>query len=197
MDNDASRIALPDDSEIDALLSEDLRSMKHSGLLINVHRALLRSPEIAAHVIGLGATQFAAGSLTDTDREMVILTCGHLYQSPYEAAQHEPISRAVGVTDEQRTAIQQQAWRADCFTAAQQALLIFAARVALNSQVDNRHLADVRAHYSDQQVVEAIILVGYYFLIARVTTVLDVPIDAPNDDSVLRAGQAIYKQSRL
>jgi hypothetical protein len=82
MDNDAPGIALPDDLEVDALLPDDLRAMKHSGLLINVHRALLRSPEIAAHVIGVGATQFVAGSLTGVDREMVILTCGHLYQAP-------------------------------------------------------------------------------------------------------------------
>jgi 4-carboxymuconolactone decarboxylase len=197
MDNDAPGIALPDDLEVDALLPNDLRAMKHSGLLINVHRALLRSPEIATHVIGLGATQFVAGSLTGVDREMVILTCGHLYQAPYEAAQHEPISRAVGVTDDQRTAIQQHAWHADCFTAAQQTLLVFAARVALHPRLDPKQLADVRTHYSDQQVVEAVILVGYYFLIARITTVLDVPIDAPNDDSVLRAGQAIYNRGRL
>lgn len=50
-----SGIALPGDSVLDAL-SEDLRAAEESGALINVHRALLRSPAIAGHVIGLGAT---------------------------------------------------------------------------------------------------------------------------------------------
>ena len=48
-------------------------------------------------------------------------------------------------------------------------------------------LDGLRSHYDDRQLVEVIVCVGYYFLLARLTTVLDIPIDAPADDTVLRA----------
>ena len=50
----------------------------------------------------------------------------------------------------------------------------------------------VQQHYTDRQIVEAIALAGYYFLIARLTPVLDVPLDPRADDAVLRAGRAVH-----
>ena len=189
-------IPLPGDESV-AALPEDLRRAAASGAMINVFRALLRSPAIAESVIRLGSAQFAAGSMAPVDRELVILACGELFEAPYGTAQHDPISRAVGVVDEQRAAIAERSWTADCFSTAQRSLLTFVTHVATASQAPVSRMTAVRAYYSDQQVVEVVVLVGYYFLIARVSTVLNVPIDAPADDRVLRAGQNVHGQRSI
>ncbi|WP_329584709.1 carboxymuconolactone decarboxylase family protein [Streptomyces sp. NBC_01005] len=189
MSGPGPHVPLPGDEHV-AHLPADIRQIVQPSGLINVHRILLRSPGVAEHVIRLGATQFTAGALTPVDRELVILSCGQMFQAPYEAAQHLPISAAVGVTDEQRSALASHAWTADCFTAQQKTLLAFTTEAATSPTVSPDTLDAVRLTYTDQQVVEALVLVGYYFLIARLTTVLDLPIDAPGDDRVLRAAYA-------
>ncbi|MDG5805079.1 hypothetical protein P9869_20880 [Streptomyces ossamyceticus] len=50
-----------------------------------------------------------------------------------------------------------------------------------------------RGHYTDQQLVETVIMVGFYFLIARVTTIFQLEIDPPSDSSVLNTIVDAYK----
>jgi len=176
----------------------DLPTLSHLhsyGALINVFRMALWSPQIAEGMAVLGAAQFAHSSLTPVDREMAILAVGALYESEYEAAQHEPISRSVGVTDHQRDAIAQRRWDDPGLTEAQQAMLQFVAAVVAAPTVPQEALDRIRLHYSDRQVVELVIQGGYYYLLGRITTVLDVPIDAPSDTRVLDAGVSAASQN--
>ena len=67
--------------------------------------------------------------------------------------------------------------------------MAFASAVADGPLVDDIRYARLREHYDEEQVVETLILAGFYFLVARVCTVLDVEIDAPEGDEVLRMAQ--------
>jgi 4-carboxymuconolactone decarboxylase len=190
--SDEPLVTLPGNEMIYAL-PEDLRRAAESGALINVFRVLLHAPDIAEPVIRLGSAQFAAGSISPVDRELLILACGALFEAPYEEAQHGPISRAVGITDEQRAAVAHHRWKASCFTTAQHVLLTFVARIAHQPTAPDPLASELRAHFDDRQVVEIVVLVGYYFLIARLSTVLRIPVDAPHDDRMLRAGRDIHQ----
>jgi alkylhydroperoxidase family enzyme len=195
----AARIPLPDDATLAATLDGEgapMRKAAERGALINVFRMLMYSPDIGVAVAQLGSEIFASSALTEVDRELAILACGACFRAPYEASQHEPISRSVGVSDEQRAAVAGQHWNASCFTAAQQALLVFVAAVTATPAVPSAVFDAVQLHYSDRQIVETIVLAGNYFLIGRVTTVLDVPLDPPADDVVLRAGRAMHDRRR-
>ena len=191
----AARIPFPDDGTVAAALDDSppyLREAAERGALINVFRMLMYSPSIGVEVARLSAAIFASSALTDVDRELAILACGACYRAPYEASQHEPISRAVGVSDQHRAAAAAKRWDAGCFTPAQQALLAFVAAVAAAPAVPDAVFSAVQQHYSDRQIVETIALAGNYFLIGRLTTVLNVPLDPPADDRVLRAGRALH-----
>jgi 4-carboxymuconolactone decarboxylase len=181
------RIEIPDPAAIGDL-PPDLQQAARSGALINVFRMMLRSPQIAGAVVSLGATQFGTSSLAPVDRELAILAAGASFQAPYEASQHAPISTSVGITDAQRTAIAERRYDSAEFSAPQQALLRFVADVAASPTVTDEVFAAVSAHYSQQQIVDVVVQTGYYFLIGRVTTVLDVPLDPPADARVLNAG---------
>jgi alkylhydroperoxidase family enzyme len=187
------RFNLPDDTYL-AGLPASLRDTAEPGALINVFRAMLRSPQILMPVIALGSAQFAAGSVSPIDREVAILAAGACFEAPYEAAQHEPISRSVGVSDAQRTALAAKRWTDPTFSASQQAMLTFVEAVADGPVVPDPIFDALRDHFTDQQIVELIVLVGYYFLIGRVSTVLDIPLDPPEDARILDAGTQISRQ---
>jgi alkylhydroperoxidase family enzyme len=194
-----ARIPFPDDATVAAAVddaSPALRTAAEAGRLINVFRMLMYTPDIGVEVARLGSAIFATSALTDIDRELAILACGACFDAPYEASQHQPISRAVGVSDRQRTAVASKHWDAGCFTTAQQALLGFVAAVAAGPAVPDAVFSAVQVHYSDRQIVETITLTGNYFLIGRLTTVLNVPLDPPADDRVLRMGRAMYNDCR-
>lgn len=185
-----TRFELPDNSYLED--QPALRGLDESGVLINVFRAILRSPKIVAPIIELGAAQFADGSLSAVDRELAILAAGACVDAPYEAAQHEPLSREVGVTDEQREAVAAHRWSDTTFSPSQQTMLEFVARVSAHPTVPDNQYAAMRQHYTEQQLVELVVLVGYYFMIGRVTTVFEIPIDVPDDTRLLDSstGQA-------
>jgi alkylhydroperoxidase family enzyme len=188
-----SRIAIPD-VPAESLPAEWQDAAK-TGALVNVFRIMLRSPQIATLVVKLGAAQFGSGSLSSADRELSILTAGSRFDSAYEMSQHEQISQSVGVTSSQRAAVAVGQWDSPEFTESQQALLAFVAAVAASPTVPDPVFESVQRHYSDQQIVEIVILTGFYFLIARVSTVFEIPQDPQQGDSVLSAGVLINADS--
>ncbi|MEW2115644.1 carboxymuconolactone decarboxylase family protein [Streptomyces sp. NPDC005474] len=169
-------------------LPESLRSLAQ-GRVINLYRVLGHAPQSVEQIARLGAALFTQGGLSAVERELLILTYATGFRSEYEWAQHVPISRAVGVTDEQRAALRRADHDSAVFTPAQRALVAFASAVADGPLVDDIRYARLREHYDEEQVVETLILAGFYFLVARVCTVLDVEIDAPEGDEVLRMAQ--------
>ncbi|MEX2982696.1 carboxymuconolactone decarboxylase family protein [Streptomyces sp. C36] len=175
-------------------LPESMRALSQ-GRIINVYRMLLHSQQTVEQIARLGSALFATGaSLSAVDRELLILNFGLHYEAEYEWAQHVSISAAVGVTDEQRVALRQGDTDADVFTPAQRALLRFSGAVADGPTVKDDVHAAVREHYSEEQVVETLVLAGFYFLLGRVCTVLDVDIDASDGYEVVR--QALRLQGQ-
>ncbi|WP_369217985.1 carboxymuconolactone decarboxylase family protein [Streptomyces flavofungini] len=175
----------------DEAMPESLRSLSQ-GRVINVYRILGHAPRSVGQIARLGAALFAEGSLTPADRELLILTYGTVFEAEYEWEQHIPISRAVGITDAQRDALRGKRYDADVFTPAQRALLAFAAASAAAPLVDEALFKAVSAHYTEEQLVETLVLAGFYFLLGRVCTVLDVEIDAPEGDELVRMAQTMH-----
>lgn len=95
-------------------------------------------------------------------------------------------SRAFDVSDAQRAAIFASRYDDAVFSDAEQALLLFVRAVANSPTVDDASFSRFRAHFSDRITVEVIVLVGYYFTIARLATGLDLEIDIPEDDALIR-----------
>ncbi|MEU5582597.1 carboxymuconolactone decarboxylase family protein [Streptomyces huasconensis] len=172
-------------------LPETLRSLSQ-GRVINVYRMLGHAPRSVTQIARLGAALFADGSLGAIDRELLILIYATAFEAEYEWAQHVPISRAAGVTDAQREAVRHSRYDAEVFTPAQQALLGFAAAAAASPHVDDARHAAVAAHYTEEQIVETLVLAGFYYLLARVCTVLDIEIDAPETDELVRMAQTMH-----
>jgi alkylhydroperoxidase family enzyme len=120
------------------------------------------------------------------------LATGVRFDSCYELSQHEEISASVGVTSAQRAAVVVKKWDCPDLSESQQALLAFVAAVADGPTVPDEIFGAVQRCYSEQQIIEAVILTGYYFLIARVST-----RRTPSSRSIRRYPQPSSSRARI
>lgn len=166
-----------------------LQAMHDSGTLINVYKMMLGSPSAADALARFGATLFTGTALSDQDRELVILTVASIFESDYEAQQHLQLSNRAGVTQQQRLAILRHDWSADCFSDRQIQLLTFVEAAAAHPTVADDAIPGLRNAFSDRQLIDVVLVVGAYFLIARMSTIFEVATDPPVHDLLAVARQ--------
>ncbi|HEX6713497.1 MAG TPA: hypothetical protein VF066_08925, partial [Thermoleophilaceae bacterium] len=68
----------------------------------------------------------------------------------------------------------------------QQAAIELAACVVRGPHVSDDLYECVRAQFSEREIIELLIAIGDYLMLARVMTVLDIDLDAGVGDAVLR-----------
>ena len=100
-------------------------------------------------------------------RELAILQVAHLVESPYEWVQHVAIARAVGASDEQIAAVEQDRHDDPSLSAEQQLLLRFAREVIVDGAASERSVRELADSLGPRAVVELLLVVGHYMAIAR------------------------------
>lgn len=126
--------------------------------------------------------KFRAGSLLDRgplslrEREIVIdRTCARA-GCEYEWGVHVAIfAEAAGLTRAQVEATVLRDADADCWTPAEQALLAAADALHDRATLSDDEWSALRAHYSDPQVMEVLLLSGFYRTVAYVVGGLGLP----------------------
>jgi crotonobetainyl-CoA:carnitine CoA-transferase CaiB-like acyl-CoA transferase/alkylhydroperoxidase family enzyme len=143
----------------------------------NLFRTLVRHPTLAKRTNLLAGMFLTKGLLPPRDRELAILRVAALAHSEYELRQHRRLARGVGLgEDEIDAAIAGEAPRP---------LLAFVEAVANDVDASDelwQPLADV---YTDEQMLELVLLVGFYRMIAGALNTVGVPLD----DDVVAAGE--------
>jgi alkylhydroperoxidase family enzyme len=168
-----SRIPYPDP----AALPEQLREYLTRGGNLNILRMLSNaSPGVFDGFNRLSQGLMVRSPLDPVLREIAILRVGYLSKAAYEIYHHEAIGRAVGLSEPQLSAIQRGA-ADDTLTAAQQAVMAFADDVVLNVRASDTSLAAVKAFLSDADVVDLIMVIGCYMMVARLLETTGVEID--------------------
>jgi 4-carboxymuconolactone decarboxylase len=121
-------------------------------------------------------------------RELAILRVARLTpDAEYEWVQHVPIAQAVGATADQVAALERDDAEADCFSAAERAVLRFTTEVLQDARAGDETLATVREHLSPREVIELIMVIGNYMMVARVMATGGLEIDEPAGPDALRA----------
>jgi len=121
-------------------------------------------------------------------RELAILRVARLTpDAEYEWVQHVPIAQAVGATDDQVTALERDDVDADAFSPAERAVLQFTTEVVRDARASDKTLEAVREHVSPREVVELIMVIGNYMMVARVMATGGLEIDEPVGPDALRA----------
>jgi alkylhydroperoxidase family enzyme len=103
----------------------------------------------------------------------------------YEWVQHVPIVLALGGTQAQIDALKAGDDQAACFSEAEKAALRFTREVVVDVGASEASLAEARKHLSEREIVELILVAGFYIMLARLTETLDIPNDPPIGDKLV------------
>ena len=152
---------------------------------LNIFRMWANAPEMFVAGLRLGGNILARQKLDARCREMLILLAAKLEGGAYEWVQHVPIAEGVGCSAAQIAALDECRFDAACFDAGEQALLRFAREVICDVKASKAALEAVKAHFSSQEIVEAIFTCGFYMMLARLTETTEVEIDESGGMAVL------------
>lgn len=130
--------------------------------------------------------KFRGGSLLDRgplglrDRELVIDRTCALAANEYEWGVHIAIfAQAAGLTPDEVAATVHGGSAAPVWSAAERALLAAVEALDARAALSDAEFADLRAHYDEDQVMEVLLLCGFYRMVAYVCRGLDLPLE-PN-----------------
>jgi alkylhydroperoxidase family enzyme len=196
---------------------DDVRAALENLPPLNIFRTLAHAETAFRPFLRFGGAVLGQMSLDPIVRELAILAVAKEAEAEYEWIQHVAIAKHLGVTDEQIKALAESdacapegadariaaaaardgsggdgsaADGAGSFTGAQQAAIELAAAVVRGPRISDDLYDCIRAQFSDREIVELLLAIGDYLMLARVMTILELDIDEAVGDAVLprRAG---------
>jgi 4-carboxymuconolactone decarboxylase len=149
---------------------------------LNVFRMTAHAETAFRPWLAFGGALLSSLQLDPVVRELVILRVARLSDAEYEWTQHEPIALAVGASREQVTAVDRGALDDRALGEGERAALRFATEVVRDVRASDEALAALwAASFSPREVVELLLVVGQYMMVARVAETAGIELDDPAD----------------
>ncbi len=137
------------------------------------HRRLFR------HWLRFAGALMPGGTLARVDTELVILRVAHLADCDYEWSAHEQIAAAAGLSAEQIAAVR-EGGEAAVFSAYERALLGAVDELLAQRRLSAQTWASLRERHSDEQLIELLMLIGHYEMLAGVINSLGIEPEVPS-----------------
>jgi alkylhydroperoxidase family enzyme len=119
------------------------------------------------------------GPLSLRDREIVIDRTTALTNCEYEWGVHVAVyAEHAHLTDEQIQATRTAGADALCWNGAEQALIAAVDALHLRATLDGAEFDRLNEHYDDSQILEILMLCGFYRTVSYVANALDLPLEA-------------------
>ena len=171
-----------------ATAPEEVRTLlERLPVRLNVFRMMAHAEHDFRPLVGLGTAILGRQKLPAKLRELAILRVAALSPARYEWVQHAPIAKAVGASDDQVRALERGDVEAACFDPLERAVLRFTTEVVRDVRASDATFAELARRLSPQEIVELILTVGYYMMIARLLESTAVDLDPPAGTAVLDA----------
>jgi alkylhydroperoxidase family enzyme len=168
--------------------SEEVReTFAQLPITLNVFRMMAHARTNFRPLVRLGTSILGRQQLAAKLRELAILRVARLSPARYEWVQHVPIARAVGASAAQVEALERDDVEADAFDAVERAVLRFTTEVVRDVRASERTFTEIAALLTPQEVVELLLTIGYYMMIARLLETTAVDLDAPAGTTILDA----------
>lgn len=157
-----NRIPYPTDDELD----DDARTILAELPPLNVVRMFANAPAALRPLTDLGQANLLHAELDPRLRQIAILTIARVSRSEYERAQHENVSRAVGMAEHEIAA----AVNGDLEGLDEPAQLIvrFAEQIAADVAADEETTVAVLELLGRRQATELVVCCAYYCAVARI-----------------------------
>lgn len=132
-------------------------------------------PDLATRAGVLGAGLLGRGLLPARDREIIIHRVTGMLGAEHEWGLHATVfAEAAGLTQDEVNATTMQGCIPDAWSESDAQLISLIDELSEFAQLSDDSWVQLRAHYSDKQLVEFIILVGWYRTVASMCNVLQV-----------------------
>jgi 4-carboxymuconolactone decarboxylase len=177
-------VPYPDEANADPRAKEVLERLP---VRLNLFTMLANAPSLMRETLRLGEAILTRSELEPDLRELVILHAARLTDTEYEWVQHVPIAEAVGASEEQVAALERDEPEASCFSEPQRLLLRFTTEVVQDARASEEALAGLKQTMSPREIVELLMVIGQYMMIARVMATTDMELDEPAGAAALDA----------
>jgi 4-carboxymuconolactone decarboxylase len=115
-------------------------------------------------------------------RELAILQVARLTPgADYEWVQHVPIAESVGASTAQIDAIEHDNIDGDAFSEEQRTALRFTTEVVRDVRASDETFEAIAGLLSPREIVELLMVIGQYMMLARVMATTDMELDEPAD----------------
>jgi alkylhydroperoxidase family enzyme len=152
---------------------------------LNIFAMLAQADSAFIPYLGFAGALLAQLELDPKLRELAILLVAARTGAEYEWVQHVGISKSLGIVDEQISAVAQGELQAGCLDLDAQLVLRFAGEVLESPRVSDATFAAINDRLPPRQIVELLLVIGSYQMLARVMTTLDIDIDLAVGSAVL------------
>jgi alkylhydroperoxidase family enzyme len=155
---------------------------------LNIFRMMAHAETSFRPMLSLGMSILAQQELSAKLRELIILRVGSLSRAQYEWVQHVPIALAAGASEAQIAALE----RGDVegpFDELERVVLRFTTEVVKDVRASDATFAALAALVPPRQVVEVLLTIGYYMMIARLLESTAVDLDPPAGTRIVDAGR--------
>jgi 4-carboxymuconolactone decarboxylase len=180
-----ARIPYPDPTAAPAPVREALEAVPP----LNIFRMLSHAETAFRPFLRFGGAVLGALELDARLRELAILEVARLTPARYEWVQHVPIAEAVGVSAEQVAALEAGDLDAACLGEQDRLVLAFTGQVVRGIRPDDEIFDRLTAALSPREIVELLLTIGEYMMLARVMVALDLEIDEPAGSGALRVAE--------
>lgn len=166
-----ARIPFPEPAKQPVELRDQLEAVGN----LNIARMMSHAPALMAVYTRLGRHLLLEGTLDPLLREAVILRVGQLCRSDYEWHQHVSVARAIGMPEQILEAI--EAERFDELPDDLQLGVRVTEELHHNHVVSPATFEAVRARFDEAQIVELMLLPGFYTMTAGYLRSLDIEVE--------------------
>ncbi|HYC55397.1 MAG TPA: carboxymuconolactone decarboxylase family protein [Candidatus Binatia bacterium] len=163
-----------------ATASDDIRTAFEAlPAHLNIFKTMAHAVNSFRPLLRLGSSILGEQQLDPKLREFTILLAAKSLRGRYEWIQHVPIAIACGASQEQVDALERDDLSAACFDDTERRYLAFVSESIRDTRVSDATFAAAAQKFSTRELVETLLTIGYYQMLARLTECMDVEMDEP------------------
>ena len=184
-----TRLAYPDPAHVAEVMQDFPPALRQ----MRIGQTLSHAPTLLVPYYNAYGAVLQELELDPKLRQLAILRVAERAAAPYVLAQHRPLARMTGLTDDQIAAAGNRSPAGACFTYVQSLVLAFADEVVDGLRVSDVLFERIRKTLSPREIVELLLVIGWYWTACRLTTALELEPEhalAHGLVSMLRAEQA-------
>jgi alkylhydroperoxidase family enzyme len=167
--------------------SEEVQRLLERLPSLRIYRMVAHAESAFRPFLRLGNAILARQELPPRLRELAILRIASLSRANYEWVQHVAIGRGAGVRETQIEALERGEVEGSEFDEDERPVLRFTTELVSQARASDEAFEELAARLTHREIVELILTIGYYMMVARLLETTGVDLDPPATGESVRS----------